>query len=89
MVLIDMPKNPGRKGGKEPAPKAKHVPVVERRPRNYAKVVNINPFFLKKMINRIQVRQGCRGSPQVDGKIPPPPHDYFIARLERRHYIWR
>ena len=34
MILTDMPKKPGRKGGKGPAPKAKHVPVAERRPRN-------------------------------------------------------
>ena len=39
------------------------------------------------MTNRIQVCQGCRGSLQVDGKIPPPPHDHCIARLERRHFM--
>ena len=87
-IMTDMPKNPGKKGGKGPTKKKVTVPIIERRSRQYDETaVNLNPYFLKKMNNRIKVCQGCKGSLQVNGKIPLPPHDFCVARVERRHFM--
>ena len=86
-----MPKNPGWKGG-VPATR-RSIPklaVEEQRKRVYSSPVqgaNTNPFFVKKINNRIKVCQGCRGSiKSSNGHIPPPPFDYCIARKERQSY---
>ena len=97
----DMPKYPGRKGGKPPTSKrsATKLPVQERAKRTYAvkdtvppatQTPNNNAFFLKKMNSRIKVCQGCRGSlKSADGTLQYAPFDYCIARQEQRPFYDR
>ena len=100
-VKTDMPKNPGRKGGKQRTSKrsAKKLPVAERVKRTYIAEVtsstptqtpNTNAFYVKKMNSRIKVCQGCRGSLKSgNGVIQYPPFDYCVARQERRQFTDR
>ena len=38
-------------------------------------------------MGNIRICQGCRGSVRLaDGSIPNPPHDFVVARLEKRPF---
>ena len=98
-VKTDMPKNPGRKGGKpSTSRKPEKLPMAERVKRTYsvegspahAQTANTNPFYVKRMNTRIKVCQGCRGSlKSVGGGVQHPPFDYCVARHERRPFTDR
>ena len=44
--------------------------------------VTLDPFFFKKkkINSEIKLCQGCKGSLQVDGKIPLLPDDFGVTR---------
>lgn len=87
LVLTDMPKGAGKKGGVTAPKKKTPVQITSRKPRTYAQVVNTNPFFIKLLNNRIEVCQGCHGSlKSPQGTIPAPPFNYCVARKEKRPY---
>ena len=98
-VKTDMPKNPGRKGGKRSTSrKPEKLPVAKRVKRTYsvegspahAQTANTNPFYVKRMNTCIKVCQGCRGSlKSVGGGVQHPPFDYCVARHERRPFTDR
>ena len=48
---------------------------------------NVNPFYLKILTGNSRICQGCRGSLRLpDSRIPSPPYDMIIARLEKRSF---
>ena len=95
LLHIDMPSNPGCKGGK-PSISSRSIPKVpieERCRRSYTssrltnKEVNVNPFVLKKMNLKIKICQGCRKSLKTSlGDIPFPPYGIRISRKEQRPF---
>jgi len=90
LVRTDMPLCPGSKfNTSSKRKKVAKIPIEQRVKKTYnsPNAPNTNPFVVKKMTNQISKCQGCRGSLR-DGsdKIPPPPYDFCVSRMERRPY---